>query len=326
MSNEQNAETQPESAQPTIDPDDISSDSFFEALVDEIVPPEQPPAQETSEQPQAQKEEESQAEQAGATDPESSTEQRPLSPLLAETSRREREARAEIEALKQSKEEAVEQAKLELLEELVTNPQGALQKYEKLKAAAGDLALNFYAAELGEDAPDDLKQQVGMSDVDRKLAALEARIEQERLLREQAAIQARNQAVLDQYNGFLNSVPENLPYLASEVAADPNAALSAMAEVADSMYQKRGSYPAASEVAQLIEDQISSIAARYAAIQKPSNVEKAPQTDQVETKSQPSKTLSTDHSGSSAKPVPVGEDEIFEDAMAWMQENFKPLR
>ena len=237
-----------------------------------------------------------------------------LSPLLAEKSRREREARAEIEALKGSREQAIADARAELVKELTSNPQEFIAKYGIENV--GDLAMHFYAADLGEDAPDDLKAQIGISDFDRfkqeqakELAAIRAEIAQREEL-------ARNQAVIDQYDGFLSDVPADLPYLAVEVQHDQREALKAMAQVADVMQRQNGVYPTAGEVAKLIDREIAQQAARYKAIGQPAtDVKQTQVTEPVEN----SITLSTDNTGRSAKKQPVGEDALFDDALEFFE-------
>jgi hypothetical protein len=241
-----------------------------------------------------------------------------LSPLLAEKARREREARAEIEALKGSKEQAVKDAREALVKELLQDPQGFIAKYGIDNP--GDLAMHFYAADLGDDAPDDLKQQIGMNDLDRYKSDVQKEFEALRNEMAQREQMARNQATLDQYSGFLSEVPAELPYLRVEAQHDQQEALKTMAQVADFMYERDGKYPPASAVAQAIEDQIATQAARYKAIGQPQNVEVQPQTVRpVETQA---KTLSTDNSGKSAKKAPVGEDELFENALDMFENMF----
>lgn len=274
-------------------------------------------------EPQSSTEESPESEEAKAQ-PEPSTEvaatpteetKEALSPLLAEKSRREREARAEIEALKGSTEQAVADAQAAVLAELKTNPQAFIAKYGIENA--GDLAMHFYAADLGEDAPDDLKAQIGMSDLDRykqeqsqELQNLRAEISQREEL-------ARNKAVLDQYDGLLSEVPAELPYLAVEVAHDRQEALRTMAQVADHMFQQSGTYPSAVEVAKLIEREISATQARYKAIGETTPDVKQPQTAKVE--KEPITTLSTDLSKSKSKKALVGEDEHFNDALDYFE-------
>jgi hypothetical protein len=244
-----------------------------------------------------------------------------LSPLLAERARREKEARAELEQVRSSQEQAMAEFKKEFVAKMISNPQAFIQEHPELQEVVGDLALHFYAADLGEDAPDDLKKQVGMSDFERYQRSVEKRfedLERQAIQREQVA---RDKATLDQYSGFLSEVPAELPYLAAEASHDAEEVLSTMAQVADHIYAQKGQYPSATEVASMIERELSATAARYAAIGKPTPNVKTPQTDQVE-KPQPIKTLSTDHSGSSAKPSPVGEDELFEDALSYFEEMF----
>jgi len=241
-----------------------------------------------------------------------------LSPLLAEKSRREREARAEIESLKGSQEQAVADARAELVKELTSDPQGFIAKHGIENV--GDLAMHFYAADLGEDAPDDLKAQIGMSDLERykqeqtkELASIRAEIAQ----REE---NARNAAVIDQYDGFLSDVPADLPYLAVEAQHDQREALKAMAQVADVMQRENGVYPSAGEVAKLINREIEQQAARYKAIgQAQPDVKQTQVTEPVE--NQPV-TLSTDNSGRSAKKQPAGYDENFESALELFEEMF----
>ena len=231
---------------------------------------------------------------------------------LAERARAEREKRATEENSVKADEariaEAVEAAKKEVIAELMNSPETFVEKHG-LEAA--ELAMRFYAADLGEDAPDDLKQQIGMSATDRKIAAQAKAIEELRAemnTREQAAT---GKAVLDQYTNFLASVPADLPYLAVE---ESNDALKAMAEVADIMYQNSGSFPSALEVAQLLNAEIEQTAARYAAIKRPEAAVVPQVTAQVKTETN---TISNDDLGHAAKKEAPEDD--FEAALAMLE-------
>tara|TARA_R110002020_G_scaffold207256_3_gene412672 strand:+ start:12137 stop:13054 length:918 start_codon:yes stop_codon:yes gene_type:complete len=240
-----------------------------------------------------------------------------LSPLLAEKSRREREARAEIDALKGSQEQAVADARADLVKELISDPQGFIAKHDIENA--GDLAMHFYAADLGDDAPDDLKAQIGMSDLERYKQDQAKQFEDLRAEIAQREEHARNKAVIDQYDGFLSEVPADLPYLAVEAQHDQRETLKAMAQVADVMHQQNGVYPSAGEVAKLIDREIAQQAARYKAIgQTQPDVKQTQVTEPVETPV----TLSTDNSGRSAKKSPAGYDEHFEAALDMFNEMF----
>ena len=285
----------------------------FDALVDEFLQTEG-----KAEAAYAEEETEEKAEPVQAkTEPEEAAEEpkEALSPLLAEKARQERELRAKLEETKGSIEQQVKAAQKALVDELKANPQKFISDYGIENA--GDLAAHFYAADLGDDAPPELKELLSGNEIDKKFAAMEARLAEAELQREHAAIEARNQATIDQYNGFLSSVPaETLPYFAAEASHDQAETLAAMAEVADHMYQQNGKFPSAVEVAQLIEKQISSTAARYAAINKP-NVEQTQKA--VPAKKKPSQTLSTEQQGSSANSSAEGEDELFEDALKMLE-------
>lgn len=285
----------------------------FEALNNEQPAPQEEVAEEPAQ--------EAQPEDSPAQETEVAQQETILSAKLAEKARREREERAAREDFEKTKAQAVEAAKEALLDELLNDPQGFLSKYEKARERAGDLALNFYAADLGEDAPDELRQQVGMSERDRDLAAMREEIQTLRLEMQQREIHARNQATIDQYSGFLSDVPADLPYLAVEAQHDQHEALKTMAQVADHMFEQSGSYPSASEVAKAIDRELSRQAARYASIGKPQNVE-TPQTVKSVKEEPKVTTLSTDISGKSPSRLPSGEDELLADALGYFEEHF----
>lgn len=243
-----------------------------------------------------------------------------LSPLLAEKARKEREYREKLANLESSQEQAIEDAKAAVVKEMMANPQAFVTKYG---VDAGDLAMQFYAAELGDDAPAELKQQLNISDSDRKLRELEQKFEQRFEQQHQAALQAQQQTVIDQYNGFLTDVPSELPYFAAEVEHSSTEALRAMADLADHLYVTSGKYPSAPEVARLIETQIADTVARYTAVNQTRNVEQKPVAVQkpIDTTTNTT-TLSNELSGGSSRPSPSGEDELFDSTLDWMKENF----
>ena len=289
-------------------------DESFEAIVDDFFP--EPEQEATPAQTEQAQDEPVQAQ----TEPEEATEEpeepkETLSPLLAEKAREERELRAQIAAVKGSTEQQVQQARDTLLAELKTNPQKFINDYGIDNA--GDLAAHFYAADLGDDAPPELKQLTQKSDFERYQANVEARFAEMKLEQERAARQAEIDATAVQYSGFISAVPEALPYFAAEAKHSQEEAFNAMAEVADHMYSQNGTYPSAAEVAQLIETQISQTAARYSAINQPS-VEDTPKT--VEVAKKLSQTLSTSQTDTSKASDPQGEDALFEDALKMLED------
>lgn len=307
------------------DNDDFQEDDNLDSILDDFFPE---TAQTKEAAPTEEKETEAEPVQAEAEQEETAEEpeeKSPLSPLLAEKARQERELRQKLSEKEQALEQQVKAARDQLVQELVNNPQKFIRDYGIDNA--GDLAAHFYAADLGDDAPPELRELTAQSELEKYKASVEARFAELELQRERAAIEARNQATIEQYNGYLANVPESLPYFAAEAAHDSGEALRTMAEVADYMYEQNGKYPSAAEVAQLIEKQISDTAARYQAIQKP-NVEQTTSTVEAVKQEKPksiSQTLSTENEGGSHR-TPTGEDELFEDAMKWLEENYKPMR
>jgi len=251
-----------------------------------------------------------------------------LSPFLAAASKRERETRAELEQATSGTEAAVAEARKELLAELVGNPQAFIAKHGIENA--GDLALGFYVAELGEDAPPELRAQVGMSDLEQFKRATAKQFEEMRISSERQVIEARNKAVITQYEGFISDIPTSLPYLASEASEDATEVLSTMAQVADHIYQSKGQYPSATEVASLevaslIERTLEATAARYQAVNRPQPTLPAAVPAALKTvpvKEKPITTLSTEHSGASASAATCGEDECFDDALDYLSTMF----
>lgn len=290
---------------------DTQSEQFINDIIDDFATP----PTETTAAPEEASQEDIPV-QADAIQEEAAPEPKEqLSPILAEKAKIEREMRAKLEASEQAQAVAVEEARKEVLAELMSNPSAFINKYGIENP--GDLALHFYAADLGDEAPDDLKAQVGMSELEQYKRSVEQRFKALEEEKAQAAENARNKAILDQYNGFLASVPGDMPYFAAEVGANQQEALMTMAEVADHMAQN-GQYPSASEVAQLIERQLAETAQRYANINKPKVIEQKAVPAKKETV-----TLSNENSGSSGKALPTGEDEIFNDVLDYFNKNFR---
>jgi len=316
-----NAEPTPSDAPLNLDNPEVIDD-----IVSQLFP--SPPEAEAAPEP-AEAQAEAQPEprdETGTTDPEPEQRAEALSPQLAEISRREREARAKIEAAEQSKQAAVEQAQKAFLQELMNNPQEFIAKHGI--ETPGDIAMHFYAAELGDEAPDDLKQLLGQSKVDRLERTMEQRIAamEQKFAEERERVQL--QATIDQYKGFLADVPSDYKYLGIEAQHDSTEVLRSMADVADFIRDTQGRVPTASEVARVLEDQIQQTVARYNQAQEPAaEVKPAPQKTTKSTApnvAKESPTLSNELSGSSAKPLPVGEDELLEDAIAYFTENLAP--
>jgi len=249
------------------------------------------------------------------------TEKAQLSPEIAERARIEREERAKVEAAKGAIDEAVTKAKSDLLQSLINDPQQFIE--DNGIENVGDLAMHFYAADLGDEAPDDLKDKVGKSDLEQYKRATEERFTQMKADMELREIQAQNNLVLNQYRGFLSDIPTaDLPFLANEVKHDSEGTLAAMAKVADHMHEQSGKYPSATEVAQVIELEVSKQAARFKAVvgeqTQPVAVSKPKEETITETP-----TLSNNISGSTAKEVPMGEDALFDSTLQWMRENYR---
>lgn len=238
-----------------------------------------------------------------------------LSPLLAARAKSDRELRAKLATQTTDSENAVANAEAALIQKLIDDPQGFIAAHgEKLADHVGALALNFYRADLGDDAPDDLKAQVGENRQSRFEADINKRFAQLEYEKQEATVIAELTVIKQQYEGFMASVPKELPYFAAEVANDPTEAYIAMATVADEMRKQTGQYPTASEVTNVIETQLTELAARYAAVKTTTtpNVE-TPQTETVE--NEETITLSTDQSGGSAKPALIGEEAHFNDVL-----------
>ena len=254
---------------------------------------------------------------ATSTTSDEATEEKPLlSPQLAAAAAREREVRAKIKALEESREDdikaAVEQAVSAVIQEIQAG------NFEKHNLDPGDLALRAYAAELGDEAPAELKQQLGLSEADKKYAELQAQIEQLKQEQASAADRMRAQTALEQYEGFVSAVPSELKFFAAEAAHDSNDALRSMAKLADHVYATEGRLLSAHECAKVLDDQIRATVERYGLLEKPVEQAAKPTASNVaaETnKQETTPTLSNSLQSGKANPSPMSEDELYEDAL-----------
>lgn len=258
-----------------------------------------------------------------------SEEKQALSPLLARYAEQERRAREELAQLEKSAESRVEQTKKQTIQELLEDPLEFAEKNQVSPEQAYNLALRWYAHSLGEDAPDELKQEIGMTDAQMQQKKMRQEWEQYKQQMQLEKQQAQLQLIADQYQGFLAEVPSSeFPYVAAESQHSQEEMYAAMAQVADSIAQERGRYPSAMEVAKLIENSLSETAARLSGInQQKQSVQNNPKV--VETpQSNQTTTLSTQHSAEagSTKKLPTGEDELFDEGLKWLEQNYKPLR
>jgi len=233
------------------------------------------------------------------------------SPFLAEQARLERQHRATLETNKQKHATEIEDAKKAVVQEMLSNPGEFVKKYG---VDAGDIALKMYAEDLGDEAPPELLQQLNISKTDAASESLRSEWEAWKQEQQQQALQVQSTTILDQYTGFLNDLPQDLPYLATEVEHSSQETLRAMAELADHMYVDSGKYPSAPEVARLIEKQISDTVARYSKVTAVPAVQ-APAKKPVETT-----TLTNDLSGGTVRPEPEGEDALYQDTLAYLKE------
>jgi len=189
-----------------------------------------------------------------------------ISPQLANLARREKALRAREATIEAQVQQQVA-AQLEAVKQMaMKNPS---QFFKQLGVEnTEDLAAMLWADKLGDDAPDTLKNRT---------ADARMRQQMDEMKKMQADFQRQQQDVMaaqqrDQYvahlNGFLSSVPADMPYLQAEYESDPAATLDALC-VAASNLMESGTIPNARDVGAALEKEIASIAARYSSIGKP---------------------------------------------------------
>lgn len=265
-------------------------------------------AETASEQPEVQAESEQQpATESG------------LATRLAQAAKAERERIAEKKAWEEAKAKELEDSKAALVQELINNPLGFIKKYGVPENAYDVIGANFYAAALGDDTPDAIKQKISGSSIEMRLAQLEEQNKQlENRLREEMQSQqqaAESKATLAKYQGFLSNVPEDLPYLK---ATDSSEAIQAMAEVADHIWVSEGRIPEAKEVATLIEQQLAKTVSRYQGLfSNTTSIEEKPQAAALPDTKQV--TLSETFSSDRIPPVAPSEEERIKEVTAMLE-------
>lgn len=303
----------------TLDIDQLAADFFAQPEQQAQSGRSEEEQSETKQAPVGVQSEESQ--ESAEAEPQEESKKELLSPLLAAKAKTERELRAKLET-------AHKEAEKELLTEFLSDPEGFATKHQFTKEQLEGVTLRLYASLLGDEAPEDLRAAIGQSKEDIERANLRKEMEALRAEMVQRETIAQQRAVLEQYQGFTSDIPEQFTYLRAEAESDPSDVVRTFATVADAIYEKTQKYPSASEVAKLIEDQLSAQAERFYSIKQAQN-QKAPvkSVAQKPTESvaqppvkQPTKTLSNQHSGSSASRMPEGEDELFDDAIEWIKQ------
>ncbi len=236
-----------------------------------------------------------------------------ISPQLAAMARRERQLRQEQEAYKTSREQDLADAKAEVLKELLSNPQGFIQKHKIEKPA--DLAMQFYAAELGDDAPDELKKFTAKSEYTRQVAEVQSRIDVFERKQIEKEKQLAAQAYISEMSGFMQGdLSTEFPYLAAEITADREEALNIMIQAADQLLQGANSVPSVRQVAQVLETEYTKLAAKYGSVQTtPANVTTEPNTA--------TKTISNNLAGQAPQNEDMTDEDYRKAALKWLVEN-----
>ncbi len=294
----------------------FDAESVISEILEEQAAPEAPEQPQEPEPENADQAEGAQSDAPAAEEPEPAEQPAELlSPVLAERSKQER-ARREFEAsFEQKLADARAEAQAEVIKALKANPSSFIEQHKIDNA--DDLALHFYAAALGDEAPEELKQQLGKTEADRRVATLEAKLEAfEAKMISQREIE-RSQAVLDQYSAVIADVPSDLKYFGVEASANSEEMLTAMAKVADQLHQETGAYPGALEVAKILDSAIADQAAKYAALTeaKPSEPDSTSTVQPVKE----TETLTNELSGRAAEREQTSEDDNFEAALKMLE-------
>lgn len=309
-------ENTPENNQPA--PDSPAWEATIDQIIGEMNASAPAPESQATEQPQAEAKpagDQSNPAQAASDKPPGEAAQHSLqdsaqsgvAARLAEAAKAERARVSERKAWEEQQAKALADREQSLVNELLNDPQGFIKKYNLSDKQLDVIGANFYAAVLGENTPDSIREKIQGSSVESRFRALEEQNKQlkEQLLAEmqQQQQQAEAKAVLAKYEGFLGSVPANLPYLA---ATDSGEALQAMAQVADHIWISEGRMPEPGEVAQLIENQLAETIARYSGIGT-KNVEQPPPVTSAKPQNKP-QTLTETISADRAQPESLDEE------------------
>jgi predicted DNA-binding antitoxin AbrB/MazE fold protein len=130
-------------------------------------------------------------------------------------------------------------------------------------------AEELYLHELGDDAPDDLREGQKMSVAMRKIEELEEKIDKQNQelskKQEERAAEAKITEYIEGLGSFVDESPEDdYPFLKIEAEEDREEAARALFEVADAMYRATGEIPSAESVAKELESSIKESFENYA--------------------------------------------------------------
>lgn len=228
---------------------------------------------------------------------------------------------------KQEVEEARKEAAAAVVQELLQDPVAFLTKHDIKNA--GDLAMYFYAHELGDDAPPELLEKVGKSKSSAETRALKAELEAIKQQLQQQQQVAAAQQVLDGYKSFLVSVPEEVPYFAREVQADPQAAIQAMAQIGDRYAATYGEFPTPSQVAQIINAELERTIAKHLPSIKsesPAQVSESQKPKPKQTQTTLSDELTERGTGRPASDEFMSEEDRVQSVIAELDELFPPRK
>lgn len=222
--------------------------------------------------------------------------------LLADREEKLRQAKKQFEAeQEQTRQQVQDQIKQEFARMLANDPAGFLEQMG-LTDRAGDLAMHLYAVELGDDAPPELLEKTAKSGELRELRETKARLEQLEQAQQQMLAQFEARQILGEYQAYVENVsPDEYPYLSKE---DPSELIQRLADFGDAIYEQRGRYPSAAEVAKIAEAQVAKVVNKYL----PQSTAETKPLEQAANKTQPV-TISDDLSDKSRNEPSYEEDE-----------------
>ena len=261
---QETAETTTEEATPQEQPvevPDLDNIDYAKAAarLQELQTGQQEPTQET-EQEEAQAAEVPEQDNTSQVDVPSETQSQPEEPALKARQlavlQRQEQALKEREAKIKETEAAFEQFKALLS----TNPTAALEKIGV--ADPGAVALDIWNTALGDEAPEDFKQKLAERKTTSQVEQLRAELEQQKHFMQQQLQQAQQQAVLkakaDEIRSFTSSIPEEYSFIRRLASHNQEEALRSIAVLTESAYQQNGQWPAMSDVAKALNEQLES--------------------------------------------------------------------
>lgn len=178
---------------------------------------------------------------------------------LAILERKEREYREKYAQLEQTAQQKAEEKFKELVAQLQTRPE-ILKEHGV--ADLGLLAGQLWNLDMGEDAPQEFRDNLQFRQLQAEISALKAQLEER--AKEPPQPPQQLMQVAGEIRGFLQAIPDDMPMLKREFETNPQETLQVFGQLGD-LYIANGQYPSAKQIAQDLETQMRAEAEQVAA-------------------------------------------------------------